>query len=113
MELEDYQPMMVEATKVCRGARYQNLWWAEEPSRQTNCAIHFWIYWEALQEAAVAVPRISTYTVAKYQRIIQFAVSPHSIHIQVRSDLDKQWLPFPYKITTEDLDVIVQDWLGD
>ena len=29
MEPEDYQPMMVEATKVCRIARYQNLWWVE------------------------------------------------------------------------------------
>ena len=27
MELEDYQLIMVEATKVCRDARYQNLWW--------------------------------------------------------------------------------------
>ena len=33
MEPEDYQPMAVAAVKVCRGARYQNLWWVEEPSR--------------------------------------------------------------------------------
>ena len=33
MELEDYQPMEVDAVKVCHGARYQNLWWVEEPSR--------------------------------------------------------------------------------
>ena len=33
MELEDYQPMAVDAEKVCRGARYQNLWWVEEPSQ--------------------------------------------------------------------------------
>ena len=26
MEPEDYQPMAVEAVKVYRGARYQNLW---------------------------------------------------------------------------------------
>ena len=62
---------------------------------------------------AIVVPRISPYTMAKYQRIIQFAVSPHSIHIQVRRDLDKQWLLFPYKITAKDLDAIVQDWLGN
>ena len=33
MEPEDYQLMTVDAAKVCRGARYQNLWWVEEPSR--------------------------------------------------------------------------------
>ena len=33
MEPEDYQPMAFDVTKVCRGARYQNLWWVEEPSR--------------------------------------------------------------------------------
>ena len=30
MEPEDYQSMAVDATKVYRGARYQNLWWVEE-----------------------------------------------------------------------------------
>ena len=37
MELEDYQPMVVDAVKVCRGAHYHNLWWVEEPpvTRQT------------------------------------------------------------------------------
>ena len=33
MEPEDYQPMAVEEVKVYRGARYQNLWWVEEPGR--------------------------------------------------------------------------------
>ena len=33
MEPEDYQLMIVHAAKVCQGARYQNLWWVEDPSR--------------------------------------------------------------------------------
>ena len=41
MELEDYQPMVVEALKVFHGARYQNLWWVKEPGHQIDCAIHF------------------------------------------------------------------------
>ena len=32
MEPEDYQPMTVDAAKVFRGARYQNLWWVKEPN---------------------------------------------------------------------------------
>ena len=48
--------MVVEAVKVCREARYQNLWWVEEPSRQRDYAINFWIYWEALQVTAVVLP---------------------------------------------------------
>ena len=41
MEPEDYQPMAFEEVKVCCGALYQNLWWVEEPSHQTDCSIHF------------------------------------------------------------------------
>ena len=50
---------------------------------------------------------------AKYQWILQFSIGPHSIHIQVKRDPDWQWLPLPYKVTTEYLDAIVQYWPGD
>ena len=33
MEPVDYEGMDVEAVKVCKGARYQNMWWVEEPTR--------------------------------------------------------------------------------
>ena len=33
MEPINYQPMAVDVAKVCRGARYQKLWWVEEPSQ--------------------------------------------------------------------------------
>ena len=48
MEPEDYQRMEIEVVKVGKDTRYQNLWWVEEPSRQEDCVIHFWIYWEVL-----------------------------------------------------------------
>ena len=101
MEPEDYQPVVVDAVKVHQGARYQNLWWVEEPSRQEDYAIHFWVYWEVLQATAIAVPRVYPYVATKYQRIIRFSIGPHSIYIQARWNLDQQWLPFPYKVTTE------------
>ena len=44
MDPEDYQCMDVEAVKVCKGTRYQNLWWVEEDNRQADCVIHFWVY---------------------------------------------------------------------
>ena len=105
--------MAVEPVNIFHGARYQNLWCIEEPSQQMDCAIHFWIYWEALQAAAIAVPWVSPYAMAKYQRILWFAIGSHSIHIQARRDPDRQWLPLPYKVTTEYLDTIMQDWPGD
>ena len=66
MEPEDYQLMEVDAAKVCWGARYQKLWWVEEPSWQMNCAIQFWVYWEELQAAAIVVAQVSPYVAAKY-----------------------------------------------
>ena len=81
MELEDYQPMGIKEVKVFHGAHYQNLWWVEEPSRQTDYVIYFGIYWEALQATAIAILRVSPYTAAKYQCILWFSIGPHSIHI--------------------------------
>ena len=52
-------------------------------------------------------------TTSRYQRIIQFSIKPHSIYIQARRDLNKQWLPIAYKITDEELEAIVQYWLDD
>ena len=110
MEPEDYQPMAVDAVKVRHGARYQNLWWVKEPSQQEECAIHFWVYWETLQDATIVIPRFSPYAMVKYQRILRFSIGPHSIHIQARWDPDWKWIPLPYKFTMEYLDTIVQDW---
>ena len=59
MELYDYQGMDVKVIEVCKGARYQNLWWVKEPERLMDCVIQFWIYWEALQVVAMKLPRLS------------------------------------------------------
>ena len=59
MEPVDYQGMDVEAVKVCKGARYKNMWWVEEATRQEDCVIQFWVYWEALQEATAKIPCLS------------------------------------------------------
>ena len=76
-------------------------------------AIHFWVYWEVLQAVAVKVPYLSQSVAAKYQRIIQFTIGPHSIYIQARQDPDKRWLPLAYKVTDEELDTIFQEWLAE
>ena len=73
--------MVIDAAKVCRGARYQNLWWVEEPSRHMDYAIQFWVYWEALQAMTISIPRVSPYATTKYQWILQFSIEPHSIYI--------------------------------
>ena len=59
----------------------------------------------------VKIPRLSDAAAVKYQQIMQFTIRPHTIQIQARHDLDKQWLPMAYKVTDEDLDATIQDWL--
>ena len=76
-----------------------------------DCAIHFWVYWEALQATAIKVSRLSHYITSKYQRLIQLTIGPHSIYIQARWDPDKKWLPLAYKVTNEELDALVQERL--
>ena len=44
MESNDYQGMDVKDIEVCKGARYQNLWWVREPGILMDYSIQFWIY---------------------------------------------------------------------
>ena len=66
MEPVDYQGMDVAAVKVCMGALYQTLWWVEEPTRKEDCAIEFWVYWEALHAASMKFPQLSEEAATKY-----------------------------------------------
>ena len=43
MEPEDYQGMDFKAVEVCKGARYENLWWIKEANRMVDFSIQFWI----------------------------------------------------------------------
>ena len=44
MEPTHYQGMDVEVAQVCRGTRYQNLWWLNEREHQIEWDIQFYIY---------------------------------------------------------------------
>ena len=48
MEPDDYQGMNVDAVKIYKSACYQNLRWVKEADILKDCAVQFWIYWEAL-----------------------------------------------------------------
>ena len=37
-------------------------------------------------------------------------IGPHSIHVQERHDPERQWFPTPYKLSDEELEVIIDDW---
>ena len=66
--------------------RYHNLWWFKEEERMVDSSMQFWIYWKALQAAAVKVSQLSEEVVTNFQRIAQFAIGPHAIHVQERCD---------------------------
>ena len=74
MEPDDYQGMEVDVVNVCKGACYQNLWWVKETDRLKDCAIQFWIYWEALHAAARKVLQFSNEVVTKYLWIYWFGL---------------------------------------
>ena len=44
MDPYDYQGMDFKAIEVCKGTRYQNLWWVKEEKILNDCAVQFWIY---------------------------------------------------------------------
>ena len=86
MEPRDYQGMDVEITQVCKGTRYQNLWYLNERDQLKYYAIQFWVYWDALRVVAEKVLCLSKEVVTKYRRVLRFVMGPHAIHIQERRD---------------------------
>ena len=102
--------MDVEAMNMCKGARYQNLWWVEEPIQQVDRAIHFWICWEELHAATVKVPPLSNEAISEYQRIARFSIGPHTIDVQAHRDPDRQWLLMSYKVTDEELEATTDEY---
>ena len=56
------------------------------------------------------VPQLFEEAVVKYQRIVWLAVGPHAIHVQARGDLNRKWLPTPYKLSDAELKAMVNDW---
>ena len=46
----------------------------------------------------------------KYQRIAQFSIGLHTIHVQAWHDPENRWLSTPYKLSDEELEAIVDDW---
>ena len=82
----------------------------KEAERLKDCAIEFWIYWEALEDATVKVLRLTEEAVFKYQRVTRFVIGPHAIHVQVRRDYDKKWLPITYKVSNIEMETIIADW---
>ena len=50
----------------------------------------------------IKFPRLTNEAIAKYHRIAQFTIGPHTTHVQARRDLDRSWLPMYYKV--------IDDW---
>ena len=46
----------------------------------------------------------------KYQRIAHFAIGRHTVYIQAWRDPTKRWTPMRYKVTDDDLEVMVNSW---
>ena len=38
-------------------------------------------------------------------------MGPHAIHIKAQCDSDKKWLNTMYKLTDEEIEEIIDDWL--
>ena len=46
----------------------------------------------------------------KYRQIIKFSIGLHAICVQVRRDLEEQWLAMHYKLTNANMDAVVDEW---
>jgi hypothetical protein len=48
--------------------------------------------------------------VETYTPVARFRADQHHIYIQAKKDLREEWVQTKYKITKEDIHLIMQDW---
>ena len=61
----------------------------------------------------VHTPRISTEIVATYKDITRFRVGMHHMYVKAKKDPTRQWFPTSYMLTTENVNLTVNDWKED
>ena len=59
MQPKEYHVMDVEVSKVCIGVQYKNLWYVKEVEHLKEFSLQVWLYWEALQAAAMKISHLS------------------------------------------------------
>ena len=90
MDPKNYQGMDFMVAHVCKGARYQKLWYLIQDDQLKHCTIHFWLYWDALQVVSMNILCLSEEAMVKYRWFMRFTMGPHVIHVQAQRDSDKK-----------------------
>ena len=101
--------MDIEAVKICRGACYKNLWALNNKERQTDKRIQFYLYLDALWDVTGIILRLTNEVATKYRRHARLSIGAHAIHIHEWHDVEHHWLMTKYKLTDEELDVIINE----
>ena len=73
--------MEVYALNIHRGERYKNIWVLNNKERKIDNNIQFYLYLDALRDAAVKMPRLKDEVSKKYKRITRLTIGPCAIHI--------------------------------
>jgi hypothetical protein len=72
--------------------------------------VEFFLYGERIQKCIKNTPCISPQLVEVYTLIAWFREDRHHIYIQAKKDPREEWVQKKYKITKEDIHLIMQDW---
>jgi hypothetical protein len=90
--------------------RYANLWHTMIKRRQNDTNATFYVYLENITHLVAHTSCISTETVETYKDITHFKVGMHHMYVQAKKDPTRQWFPTSYRLTIEDVCLIVNDW---
>jgi hypothetical protein len=78
----------------------------EENKNQCNILCNY----DAIKYTIAHTPSITAETIETYRDIVRFKEGMHHMYVQAKKDPARQWLPTHYRLTTDDLCLIANNW---
>jgi hypothetical protein len=73
----------------------------------------FFLYGERIRQSIQNAPHISPQLVEAYDPVMEFRADRHHMYIKSKKDPWEEWVQTKYKITEEDIQMVMQDWEPD
>jgi hypothetical protein len=92
-------------------ARFSTLWYMNDMSKKWQLNAVFHSYYQQLKVSIDSFPHMKPCTLHQYKPLAKFHAYPHFIHITAHRDESKEELQYYYKLTNEDMEQIMKEWL--
>jgi hypothetical protein len=103
-EIEPLEPL---------SARFSTLWYTNNMKKLWQSNVVFHAYYQQLKVAIESFLHMTPHTLHQYRLIANFRADPHFIYITECKDENQEELKSYYKMTNEDMEHIIKEWLEE